>query len=259
MTDHPFSLTGKVAIITGSSRGIGRATAEVMASLGARVVISSRKAEACQAAVAHITAKGFEAIAIPAHAAREADIEALVAGTIRAFGRIDIVVANAGINPSFDPLTDLAEESFNRIMDTNLAGPMRLARHALPHIAAAGGGAMVMVSSVNAQFGFKGSGAYGLSKAALEAMVRLLAVEWGGRNIRVNAVAPGSVQTDMIRALTAQPGFLDGIIGTTPLGRIATPEDIAGVIAFLASEAGRHMTGQVLTVDGGQTILRGPA
>lgn len=258
MADNPFSLAGRVAIITGSTRGIGRAAAEVMARLGARLVISSRKADVCAAVRQEFADRGYDVIAVPGHAGREQDVARLVQSALDHFGRIDIVVANAGINPSFDPLTDLPDESFQRIMDMNLSGPLRLARHALPHVAKQGG-AMVMTSSVNSQVGMKGSGAYGISKAALEAMTRQLAVEWGGRGVRINAVAPGTTATAMVRALTDRPGYMDGIIGTTPLGRIADPEDVAGVIAFLASDAARHMTGQVLTVDGGQTILRGPA
>jgi dehydrogenase/reductase SDR family member 4 len=258
MTASPFSLAGKVAVITGSSRGIGRAAAEYLAMLGASVVISSRKPDACAAVAEEFAALGYDAFACPAHAAREADIAQLVAATMARFGRIDILVANAGINPSFDALTDLSEDSFARIMDMNVNGPLRLARHGLPHVAAQGG-AMVMVSSVNAVAGMKGSNAYGLSKAALEAMVRQLAVDWGGRGVRVNAVSPGTVRTDMIRALVERPGFVEDIVSCTPVGRIAEAADVGSVIAFLASDAARHMTGQVLTVDGGCSILRGPA
>ena len=258
MTGNPFSLTGKVAVITGSSRGIGLAAAQIMAAQGASVVISSRKAAACEAVVAQLVAAGHQALAVPAHAAREADVERLIAATLDRFGRIDILVANAGINPSFDPLTDLPEDSFNKIMEMNVAGPLRLARHGLPHVAKQGG-SMVMTSSVNAVVGMKGSGAYGLSKAALEAMVRQLAVEWGEKGVRINAVSPGTVRTDMIRSLSERPGYIDAIRAGTPLQRIAEPEDIGAVIAFLASGAARHMTGQVLTVDGGGLIMRGLA
>jgi NAD(P)-dependent dehydrogenase (short-subunit alcohol dehydrogenase family) len=173
------------------------------------------------------------------------------------FGRLDIVVANAATNPVFDPLTELTEESWLRILNTNLSGPRRLARLSLPHIAAGGGGAMVLVSSVNAKFGMTGSGAYGISKAALEQMTRQLAVEWGGHGIRVNAVAPGTIRTDMIRELAARPEFIDGIVRATPLRRIGEPEDVAAAVLFLVSQAARHITGQILTIDGGQTITRG--
>ena len=258
MTSNPFSLAGKVAVITGSSRGIGRAAAEIMAAQGASVVISSRKADACEAVVAQLAAAGHQALAVPAHAAREADVERLIAATLARFGRIDILVANAGINPSFDPLTELPEDSFNKIMEMNVSGPLRLARHGLP-VLAKQGGSMVMTSSVNAVVGMKGSGAYGPSKAAVESMVRQLAVEWGEKGVRVNAVSPGTVRTDMIRALTERPGFIDTIRAGTPLQRIAEPEDVGAVIAFLASDGARHMTGQVLTVDGGGVIMRGLA
>jgi dehydrogenase/reductase SDR family protein 4 len=257
VTDQTQPFAGKVAIITGSTRGIGLATARMILSGGGQVTISSRKPEACEAAEKKFAAAGHDVLAVPAHAAREADVQNLVAQTLAHYGRLDIVVANAATNPVFDPLTDLPDESFARILETNLSGPLRLARHALPHIAAAGGGAMVLVSSVNAKFGMAGSGAYGISKAALEQMTRQLAVEWGRRGVRVNAVAPGTVRTDMVRALVDRPGFLDGILRDTPLGRIAEPEDAAAAICFMASAAARHITGQVLTVDGGQTITRG--
>lgn len=252
-----ISFAGKVAIITGSTRGIGLATARLIAESGGRVVISSRKPEACEAVRERFAAEGHAVLAIAAHAAREHELAALVSRTVDHFGRLDIVVANAATNPAFTPLTELGEDSWARIFETNLSGPLRLARHALPHIAASGGGAMVLVSSVNAKFGMEGSGAYGISKAALEQMTRLLAVEWGARAIRINAVAPGTVRTDMVRALAARPGFLDSVIRATPMQRIAEPEDVAAAIVFLASDAARHITGQVLTVDGGQTITRG--
>jgi dehydrogenase/reductase SDR family member 4 len=253
----PFSLEGQVAIVTGSTRGIGLATARLIATCGGQVVISSRKADACRAVEAAFAAQGVQVLAIPAHAAHEEAISNLVAKTVERFGRLDLVVANAATNPVFDPLTDLVEDSWQRVLETNMSGPLRLARHALPHVAANQGGAMVLVSSVNARFGMPGSGAYGITKAALEQMTRQLAVEWGGRGVRINAVAPGTVNTDMVRALIARPGFLDGVTRSTPLGRVGEPEDVAAAIVFLLSGGARHITGQVLTVDGGQTIARG--
>jgi dehydrogenase/reductase SDR family protein 4 len=196
-------------------------------------------------------------LAVAAHAARREDLARLVDATLSHFGRLDVVVANAATNPVFDPLTELPEESWTRILNTNLAGPLHLARLALPHIAAGGGGAMVLVSSVNASFGVAGSGAYGISKAGLEQMARQLAVEWGGRGVRINAVAPGTIRTDMIRSLTARPEFMEAVVRATPLRRIGEADDVAGAVLFLACEAARHITGQVLTIDGGQTIARG--
>ena len=254
-TPGMISFAGKVAIVTGSTRGIGLATARQFAELGGQVTISSRKPEACEATRAAFAAAGHDVLALPAHAASDDDMRRLVADTLARFGRLDVVIANAATNPVFDRMTDLPEATWSRILATNLSGPRSLARHALPAITA--GGAMVLVSSVNARFGMIGSGAYGISKAGLEQMTRQLAVEWGSRDVRVNAVAPGTVRTDMVRALVEQPGFLEGIIKATPLGRIAEPEDVASAILFLASAASRHITGQVLTVDGGQTIRRG--
>lgn len=252
----PFEFTNKVAIITGSTRGIGLATARLLATRGASVVISSRKSEACAAVCADFADAGLEAHAAPAHSARDADCRALVDRTLERFGRLDIVVANAGVNPVFSPLHALDQTAWDKTFDTNLAGPWRLARHALPVIAENGGGAMVMVSSINANFAVAGSGAYGVSKAALNALTRQLAVEWGNRAIRVNAVAPSTTRTDMIRALGAKPDFVAGVVARTPLRRMAEPEDIAGPICFLASTAARHVTGPVLLVDGGEGIVR---
>lgn len=247
---------GKVAIVTGSTRGIGLATARMLAAGGAHVAISSRKADACQGVADKLNEEGLSALAIPAHAARDEDLARLVGATIDRFGSLDIVVGNVAINPVFDPLADVAEDSWAKVLDTNVSGPLRLARHAYAYLSRPGG-AFVLVSSVNAHFGFVGSGAYGISKAAVEQMVRQLAVEWGPEGLRVNAVCPGTTDTDMIRELADRPGFAELTARSTPLGRIAQPEDIAGSICFLASAKSRHVTGQVLVVDGGQSIMRG--
>lgn len=248
--------SGKVAIVTGGTRGIGLAIVEHLARRGASVAFSSRKADVCAQVEARLQAEGLSCIAVPGHAAVEADVARLVDAAVAAFGGIDIVVANAGINPVFDPATEVADAVWDKVMDTNVAGPLRLARHALPHVADRGG-AMVCVSSVNARMGMAGSGAYGVSKAALEQLVRLLAVEWGPKGVRVNGVAPGTTATDMIRSLRDVPEFMDKIVQGTPLRRIAEPADIAAAIAFMGSDAARHVTGQTLVVDGGQTITRG--
>lgn len=220
-------------------------------------MLMSRKLEGCVAAARMLRAEGFDAAASAGHAARDEDIRRVVNETIDRFGRLDLLVANAAINPTFDPLADLSDESLQRVMDTNVAGPLRLARHGLPHLPT--GGAMVLVSSVNAGVGFRSGSAYGMSKAALEAMARQLAVEWAEKGIRVNAVRPGATATDMVRKLMEREGYMENVMATTPLRRIAEPEDIGNVIAFLLSDAACHMTGQVLTIDGGQSILRGPA
>lgn len=246
----------KIAIVTGGTRGIGLATVEYLARRGAHVAFSSRKAEACAAVETRLRQEGLSCLAVPGHAAVEDDVERLVEACVAAFGGIDIAIANAGINPVFDPATQITDSVWDKVMDTNVAGPLRLARHALPHIAKKGG-AMVCVSSVNARFGVAGSGAYGVSKAALEQLVRLLAVEWGPKGVRVNGVAPGTTATDMIRALRDVPEYMEKVKNGTPLRRIAEADEVASVIAFMASDATRHVTGQTLVVDGGQTITRG--
>ena len=174
-----FSFGGKVAIVTGSTRGIGLATAQLFAARGATVVISSRKAEAGEAVCAQIIATGGQAIAIPAHAGRAEDCRRLVEETQSRLGRLDIAIANAAVNPVFAPVSDLPEESWSKVLETNLSGPWHFARFALPAIARQGSGAMVFVSSVNGKFGVPNSGAYGISKAAVEQLTRQLAVEWG--------------------------------------------------------------------------------
>ncbi len=252
----PFSFDGKVVAITGATRGIGAATAWAFARRGARIVVSSRKADACEAMCAALRDAGHEAIAVPAHVAREADCARLVEQAVADFGRLDVMVSNAAVNPVFDPLETLDPAAWQKVLDTNLGAPWRLARLALPEIARAGGGAMVMLSSINASFAAVGSAAYGISKAGLNQLTRQLALEWGARDVRVNAVAPGTTRTDMIRSLTAQPGWEDNVRARTPLGRLGEPEDVAATILFLASEGARHITGQVLVVDGGETIRR---
>jgi len=249
-------LQGRVAIVTGSTRGIGLAAARLLAEQGARVIISSRKADACEAVRSDFAEAGHEAMAIPAHVGRPEECESLVARTIERYGRLDILVSNAAVNPVFDPLETLAPETWNKVLETNLTGPWRLAQYALPAIARTGGGSAVMVSSITSFMAAQGSAAYGISKAALNQMTRQLALEWGRRNVRVNAVAPGTARTDMIRSLTAMPGWLDAVIERTPLARIGEPEDVAEAILFLASDGSRHITGQVLVVDGGETIRR---
>lgn len=252
----PFSFDGKVVAVLGGTRGIGAAAVRLFADLGAKVAIASRKAEACEAIRAELVGAGHDAIAVAAHIGREEDCAALISATLTRFGRLDAVIANAAVNPVFAPLTELDAATWHKVIDTNLAGPWHLARHALPAIADSGGGAMVMVSSINAFLGMKGAAAYGVSKAALNQMTRQLALEWGDRGVRVNAVAPGTTRTDMIRALTERDGFEQGVIARTPLRRLGEPGDVAAAIAFLAGPAARHITGQILIVDGGETIAR---
>ena len=250
----PFDLTDKVAIITGSSRGIGRSIAETMAGLGAKVVVSSRRAEACESVAAAIRDRGGEATVIPCNVSRKNEVDTLVAGTLTHYGQIDILVCNAAVNPVFGPLAQLSDEAFDKIMGANVKSNIWLANLVIPGMAARGGGAVVIISSIGGLRGSDMLGAYGISKAADFALARALAVEWGPRNVRVNCIAPGLVKTDFARALWEDEARLAVRTARTPLRRIGLPEEIGPIAAFLASPAASFITGEIIVADGGVTI-----
>jgi NAD(P)-dependent dehydrogenase (short-subunit alcohol dehydrogenase family) len=249
-----FDLTGKVAIVTGSSRGIGRSIAENLARAGAKVVISSRKADACEAVAAAIRAQGGEAIVAPANISDRDALERLVTQTRGEWGQIDIFVANAASNPYYGPLTGLPDEAFDKIMRNNVLANVWLANLVIPEMAERRDGAFIIVSSIGGLKGSKDLGAYCLSKAADMQLARNLAVEWGKHNVRVNCIAPGLVKTDFARALWENPELRSATERMTPLRRIGEPDDIGGVAVFLASRAGAFITGQTIVADGGMTI-----
>ena len=249
-----FSLKDKVALITGSTKGIGLSIAETYAAAGAKVVISSRKAEVCEAVANELREKGFEAIAKPCHIGDKAQLQDLVDTTLATWGKIDVLVCNAATNPVYGPLSDLTDDAWDKIMDTNVKSTFWLCNMVLPGMAEAGGGSVILLSSIAAIKGNDKIGCYGMSKAAEAALTRNLAVEWGPKGIRVNAIAPGVVVTDFAKALVEDPKRKAIVENQTPLRRLGQPIDIAGVAQFLATDASAYMTGQYLVADGGTTI-----
>ncbi len=258
MPSNLFDLTGKVALITGSSKGIGKAIAEEMARQGAQVVISSRKAEVCQEVADAINAEVADgaggAVPIAAHIGHREDVERLVNETREKLGHIDILVCNAAVNPYYGPMRELPDSAFEKVLGVNIMSNHWLAQLVLPEMIERQDGAIIVVSSVG---GLKGSGdlgAYCISKAADLQLVRNLAVENGPHNVRVNAISPGLVRTDFARALWENPDILKKRTAGDPLRRIGEPEEIAGIAVYLASRAGSFTTGQNFVIDGGSTI-----
>ncbi|KPF82849.1 short-chain dehydrogenase [alpha proteobacterium AAP38] len=255
MTVHPlFDLSGKVALITGSSRGIGKSIAQEYARAGAKVVISSRKIDACNLVRDEIIAGGGEAISVACNIGRKEDLQALVDATLAQWGRIDILVANAAINPVYGPLASVSDDAWDKIMGSNLRSTWQLCNMVIPGMAERKDGSVIILSSIAGLRGNPVIGAYGVSKAAEAALVRNLAVEHGRANIRVNGIAPGIVETDFAKALTDNPDIAKAVMRRAPLGRFGKPEEIAGVALMLAAPAGAFVTGQLLVADGGATI-----
>ncbi len=248
-----FDLTGKVALITGSTRGLGKSIAEELARAGAKIAISSRKSESCEKARAELAAQGFEVLAQPCNVSRKEDLQAFVEATRAKWSRIDIVVANAASNPYYGPLTDIEDEVFDKIVANNVKSVLWLAQMTLPAMPA--GGSFILVGSIGGLLANTVIGAYGMSKAMGHHLVRNLAAEWGPKNLRVNAIAPGLVKTEFARALWEDEKRRAERIGITPLGRLGEPRDIGGIAVFLASDAAAFVTGQVIVADGGVTIL----
>lgn len=253
-----FDVSGRVAIVTGSSRGIGRAIAEALAEAGARVVISSRRQPACEEVADAINARHGEerAIAIAASISDKDALERMVAETRSRLGPIDILVCNAASNPYYGPLSGITDEQFRKIFDNNVLANHWLITLSAPDMRARGDGSIIIVSSIGGLIGSDVIGAYNVSKAADFQLVRNLALELGGDNIRVNAIAPGVVRTDFARALWEDPKAEAALKAAVPLGRIGEPQDIAGAAVFLASPAGRYVNGHALVVDGG-SMARG--
>jgi NAD(P)-dependent dehydrogenase (short-subunit alcohol dehydrogenase family) len=250
-----FDLSGKVAIITGSSRGIGRAIAEAMADQGARVVVSSRKAEACEEVAQGINDKHGDgrAIVVPANISSKEALQALVDETRRQLGRIDVLVCNAASNPYYGPMAGISDEQFRKILENNVIANHWLIAMVAPEMVERKAGSIIIVSSIG---GLKAStviGAYNISKAADFQLARNLAAEFGPSQVRVNCIAPGLIRTDFAKALWENPQTLKAVTMHTPLQRIGEPHELAGAAVFLASDASTYVTGQAIVVDGGST------
>lgn len=248
-----FDLSGKVAIVTGSSKGIGRSIAQGLAENGARVVVSSRKQDAVDAVVAEFKKEGLEATGIACHIGDSAQREHLIAQTVATYGRLDILVNNAAINPFYGPLQVAEEEVFDKIMDVNVKAPWILSNLAYPHMKV-NGGSIVNISSVEGLHpGFR-LGLYSMTKSAMIMLTKNQAKEWGKHGIRSNVVCPGLIKTKFSQSLWDNEQLVDMYTNSIPLGRVAAPDEMAGLVMLLASEAGSYMTGGVYTADGGYLI-----
>lgn len=253
-----FDMKDKVAIITGSSRGIGKAIAEAFADHGAKVVISSRKQDACDAVAASINAKHKgAAISVPANISSKDELQALVDKTMTAFGKVDVLVCNAAANPYYGPMSGISDEQFRKIFDNNVLANHWLISMVAPMMVERKDGSIIIVSSIGGLIASVSIGAYNVSKAADFQLARNLAAEFGPSGVRVNCIAPGLIRTDFAKALWENPDSLQKTTRHTPMRRIGEPHEIAGAAVFLASPASSYMTGQTIIVDGGTTIGNG--
>jgi NAD(P)-dependent dehydrogenase (short-subunit alcohol dehydrogenase family) len=249
-----FSLAGKTALVTGSSRGIGKAIAVAYARAGARVVVSSRKLDACNALVDQLKTEGLQAMAVACNISSKEQIAALVEQTEAAYGSVDVLVCNAAVNPYYGPMSEIPDDAFTKVLQVNIVSNMWLVNRVAPGMAKKGGGSIVIISSIAGLTGSRVLGAYAVSKAADMQLARNLALEWGKQGIRTNCIAPGLVRTDFAKALWDNPATLKAALASSPLNAIGEPEDIAGAALLLGSNAGRFITGTTIVIDGGATV-----
>jgi NAD(P)-dependent dehydrogenase (short-subunit alcohol dehydrogenase family) len=254
MNTNLFDLSGKVAIVTGASKGIGEAIAEMYGAAGARVIISSRKQEAVDKVAESIIRKGGQAKAIACHMGEEGDITRLVNETIEVYGTIDIVVNNAAVNPVYGPVIETEGSAFDKIMNVNVKGPFELAKKAYPYMKQKKSGSVINISSIGGLRPEPGLGMYSVSKAALISLTKVMAREWGEDNIRVNVVCPGLIKTKFSEALWNNEKIMNTMMKILPIKRVGTTEEIAALALYLASDASAYSTGSVFTADGGFTI-----
>lgn len=252
-----FDLTGKTALVTGATQGLGRAIAEALAEHGARVIVSDADGGACECVAAELRSRGMLGEGFPIDLAHGVEVERLAAHVQTGFGGVDILVSNAGIQGPHGPLAAATDDDWQRVFEVNLRAAARLTTHLIPSMAARGGGSVVLMSSIAGLRGNGAIGLYGLSKAALAQLARNLAVEWGLHGVRVNAVSPGLIRTPLAAGLLGNEALMARRLQATPLRRVGEPGEIAGVVVMLASRAGGFITGQNLVVDGGTTISDG--
>jgi dehydrogenase/reductase SDR family member 4 len=250
-TDPRFDLSGKVAVVTGATRGIGRAIAFELGQAGAALIVSSRKAEAVSGTVAALTTEDIVARGFPANVGRLEEARALIEFAETELGGIDVLVNNAAVSPLYGPLTSMTESAFDKIMAVNVKAPLELACRALPIMAARGGGSIVNIASVDGLRPDSDLGVYSASKAALINLTKAMALEWEAQNVRANAICPGLIKTDFSAAMWRANAGVEAQLARQPLPRLGTPEDVAGLALFLASDAGSYCTGGVYVVDGG--------
>jgi NAD(P)-dependent dehydrogenase (short-subunit alcohol dehydrogenase family) len=249
-----FDLTGKVALITGASRGIGEAIAKAYAAAGAKVVLSSRKQESVDGVAAQIAAAGGNALAVAAHTGDATAVQALVARTIETFGGLDILVNNAATNPHFGPIMTAEESQWDKILDVNVKGYFRLAQACAPHIRQRGGGKIINLASVAGKTPLPGMGIYCVSKAAVLMLTEVLAAELAADNIQVNAIAPGFIKTAFSRAIWDNPALHDAVTQAIPQQRLGATDELIGMALYLASPASSFTTGATIVIDGGQLL-----
>lgn len=246
-----FQLDGKVALITGASKGIGEAIARGLAEFGAKVVVSSRKQEAVDAVAEAFRGDGLEAIGIAANMGNIEQAHALVDKTVAAYGGLDIIINNAAANPVFGPIQQTEERAFDKIIDVNLKGPFELCKKAYPVLKERGGGSIINISSIGGLTPESGIGIYSVSKAGINNLTKAMAQDWGADNIRVNAICPGLIKTKFSEALWNNEAILKRFLQHIPLKRAGTADDIAGLAVYLASDAAAYCTGGIYMIDGG--------